>query len=212
MPISKEDGVIAGLTVLCLFALFVGIALFICFWGGKDVVNRCVPNQFRLGADTTDSALPDGRGRTVVVGSGDNISDLTGETGNGTRGGDNMDEWVRYVTVKEMYEKSSEGSMSPQALKQWLAEADERKREKKRVLERLATGGEAMVVPMKPPVTHSSRVKGGDGMGKRHDLLKAHMDAARAQYPLVGLQRPTHKAHGHKHAKHHSSWERASKN
>ena len=26
MPISKEDGVIAGLTVLCLFALFVGMS------------------------------------------------------------------------------------------------------------------------------------------------------------------------------------------
>ena len=211
MPISKEDGVIAGLIALCLFALIVGIGLLICFTGGKDVVNRCVPNQFRLAADTTDSALPDGRGRTIVVGGGDNISDLAGGAGTGTRDGDNMDEWVRYVTVKEMYEKSSEGSMSPQALKQWLAEADERKKEKKRVLERLATGGEAMVVPMKPPVTQSSRVKGGDGMGKRHDLLKAHMAAARAQYPIVGLQRPPHKAHRHKHTKHHSNWEPASK-
>ena len=121
MPITKEDGVIVGLVFLSLFALIVGIGLCICFCGGKGVLNRCVPNQFRLDADATDSALPDGRGRTVMVGGGVEVGDFTGKAGVGAGGGDNMDEWVRYVTVKEMYEKSSEGSMSPQALKQWLA-------------------------------------------------------------------------------------------
>ena len=211
MPITKEDGVIVGLVFLSLFALIVGIGLCICFCGGKGVLNRCVPNQFRLDADATDSALPDGRGRTVMVGGGVEVGDFTGKAGVGAGGGDNMDEWVRYVTVKEMYEKSSEGSMSPQALKQWLAEAKKRKKQKVKARERLAAGGEAVIVPLKPPVKPSSRVSGGDEGFKRHDPLKAHMAAARAQYPLVGLQRPAHKAHRHKHAKHHSSWEPAEK-
>ena len=210
--ITKEEGVIAGLVILSIFALSAAIALYMLFCCDKASLNRCLMPQYRLdeggdGGDgmsgnVTGGALPDGRGTTINVGA---------SNGRGGRGADNFDEWKHYVTVKEMYEKQTEGSIPPEQMKRYLVEAEKRKREKARAKARLAAGGNALVVPAKPPARGSSRGSGDDdnaggagGKRSRFDPLSPHLNAARAQHPLVGFERSSKRT---QHRRHHSSWE-----